>query len=327
MTSSRFVSFASILFGIFVLTSVARSISNALSYPRDIGSDSLRFGFILIAAVLGLTSLFPSKVVSALRRLAEQITPNPIRFLLTVAIAVCLMISITLGAVSLWVGVPVCAVFFIAIVYPGIAFWNLSIAPGEEIGMRELTEAVGNDFRNGPKLRRYIFAVAILLFSLGFLWIDFGLSTIPAPWLMSLSFGFAIIGGGLITAVIFYHYLRLLPKHARQRSLPGYAIMAAFVLILSIFGTRAILLDLAPTVAAHFWGEETTQSTIVVKSRWVQNAKACNGSVHIQTETGEQRICVSSSEFVKSMSPGAVLVISGKTTILGQTIRNLRIVN
>lgn len=331
MKITYFNHIASILFGLLALYSATYALPNALSYTRDLGSDFLRLGFILFAVVTGLTLLLPHRLIPALRRIAAQTTPGPVRFTCALAMVICAFVAKLSGAVTLWMHLPVVVSFILVFVFPGFLYRDLCIISSEEISMRELGSTVGAEIRKGSRVGRYLFLCSIALVVLAILSFAFGktlgLQTIPNPFWATLSAWVAALGGVAVTAVIIRPYFQLMPKRARYKSLPNLFLLAAALLIFSIVGNRALLLEALPTGAAYFQGAEAVQNFTVVKSRPNSRKKFCYGSVSIRTARGVQEICNFGPEFLRELSPGDTLAVVGKVTRLGLTIRELRFVD
>ncbi|MBL1436632.1 MAG: hypothetical protein COB08_010590 [Rhodobacteraceae bacterium] len=325
MTAKRFTQISSFLFGAFALYSAILAVPLALWFPRILVNDLVRFGFILTALIFGLGLLFPHRFTPALRRLAERITPAPVKFLCGLMMCVCLFVAMLSGAVNGWVVSPIVTGFFVAFVFPGLAFRNLSFTRPEKIGMQELSRLAGEKLRKGPKLKRGLVVTTLALLVIGLAWGILGKQTIPSPLWAALAGWIGIFGGGLMSVVIGRPVLQALPDSARRGSLPGLAFWGAVMLALSIFGCRAILLGAIPTGAAYFWGEETTQNAIVVKSSPDKRRKGCHGSVDLRIATGDLEICNLSRGFLEELTRGDTVVISGRATRFGQTIESFRL--
>lgn len=320
MTAHRFTQIASIVFGIFALYTAIWAIPTALWYPRNLASDIVRFGFILASMIFGLALLFPHRFIPALRREAEHSTPDPLRFLCALMMCVCLFVAMLSGTVSIWLRFPIVAGFIVAFVYPGLVYRNISIIPSENIDISELAELAGEKTRKGPKFNRRLQLAILILLILGPAWAVFSKQTIPNPLWALLSGWIAIFGAVFMTAVIFRTILQVLPKSARRGSLVEMTLWVTVIFGISVWGNRAILLNLIPTDAAYFWGESIAQNSIVVKSKPRESRKGCYGSVDIRIATDEIEICNISRDFLEKLSQGDTLVIIGRATRFGQTI-------
>lgn len=128
MTAKRFTRISSIAFGIFALFSAIWAIPNALWFPRILVNDLMRFGFILAAMVFGVALLCPHRFIPALRRLADRLTPAPVKFLCALMMCVCLFVALLSGAVNIWIVYPVVAAFLVAFdFFRGLRFGALQL--------------------------------------------------------------------------------------------------------------------------------------------------------------------------------------------------------
>jgi hypothetical protein len=321
----RFTQIASIVFGIFALYSAIWAVPNALWFPRNLVSDLMRFGFILVTIIFGVALLFPHRFIPALRKRAAQITPAPLKFMCALLMCVCLFVALLSGAVNIWIASLVVTGFLVAFVLPGFAFRGLIITNSEDISLRALGLLAGEQIRNGPKRERGLFLAVGALFFMGLVWFFFGKQTLPSPmWGAVAGWGAVIVGGGM-TAIFGRPYVRALPDNTRRGALPGLALWGLVMLAMSIAGCRALLHDAIPTSAAFFFGETASQNTIVLQSNPDKRRKGCYGSVELRTASGDIELCNLSREFLESLTPGDTVEISGKATRFGQTIETLRL--
>ncbi len=325
MTAKRFTQISSIAFGIFALYSAIWAIPNALWFPRILVNDLVRFGFILVTTIFGLALLFPHRFIPALRRLAERITPGPLKFICALLMCVCLFVAMLSGAVNIWVLYPVIIAFLVAFVFPGLAFRGLTITNSEDISLRALSLLAGERLRNGPKRERVLgMAVGVILL-MGLVWFVFGKQTLPSPMWGAVGGWASVIVGGFMTAVFGRSSVRALPDNTRRGALPGLALWGLVLLALSIVGCRALFLEAVPTSAAFLWGESATQNAIVIQSNPDKRRKGCHGSVDLQTAGGDMELCNLSRGFLESLAQGDIVEISGRATGFGQTIETLRL--
>ncbi len=328
MNLVRFAYFTSIVFGAFALYATVCAIPNALNFPRDIGDDALRFGPILIAGLVGLGLLLPERSLPALRRIAAHTTPGPIRFLCAVAMVAVLLVAQLSGAFTVWVCLPIVAGVILVFIFPGYLYRDLSIIPSEEVTLRELAVTVGEEFRDGPKFRRYLFVILGLLISFGAPALMFyKYRVIPNPHWATFSLCLSVISGAAFAAFWITPFFRLLPKNAFARSLPSLVLMTGVTVIIWIWESHVFLIHMLPTGIAYVWGEKTTQHVTVVHSDPYYDVKGCRNSVEIRTARRKQTICSLSPEFVKTLSPGDTVIVAGHATILGQTIESLQLKN
>ncbi|NRB20288.1 MAG: hypothetical protein HRU33_22815 [Rhodobacteraceae bacterium] len=161
-----FIHICSIFFGIFAIFTAIHAVPNAIWYPRDLGSDSARFGFILLAMGAGLALILPDRLLPAIQRIAAQSAPPPVRFLGVLVLFVCLSVAKLSGAVSQAAAFPVIAGFVLTFVFPGVVFWGVPEVSGKKISVWGLIKIVGIELQRGLKYRRYLFISLLALFFL-----------------------------------------------------------------------------------------------------------------------------------------------------------------
>ena len=328
MTEKRFVYFSAVVFGLFALFVAGRAVPNALWYPRNIYHDILRFGFIAATLAVGLVSIFPHRSVPAVRQLAAQTSSGPVRLLIAVAMVICLFVARLSGVAGLWI-VPIAGGFFIAFIFPGLAFRKLPANGADAAGVgwtltpRELGQAVGVELRAGPKSLRYLFVVFYGLIVLGVFWMVAGLRAIPSPFWSELSAWGALLSGGLATALFALPVFRLMPRGVHRQALPSLVILFCVLLAISTFGFRLLLRDVVPVTAAYLWGHDATQKATVVTSRPQTRRKGWHGSVDIETSVGVIEVWNLPPDLLGELSTGDKVLIVGRATRLGQAVQKL----
>jgi hypothetical protein len=323
MNISRWIHWVSVFWGIFALYSASQAFNNILLFPRSIGIEILRFGVVAIVAAIGLVMLLPHRWLPIFCKLAERITPAPVRVLCGLVWLLCLIVSVPTGAIALWIGIPLSLAFVFAFFVPGIAFRNVNVLPQDEFSMEDLGKLVSDDLRRRSPLQRALVPLSIGMIFVGLVGYIFGPQTIPSPQWAALCDWLAVILAATFTAILLFPWFALTPPPARSALLPSLVVLAVFLFPTSIVTNQTLFLRLVPSGAASLWGEDTALTATFI--RQTKNQKLCKRPIQIRIETDEHKLCNFRSDFLSELLRDDQVIVLGKSTWFGQHVQGLRI--
>jgi hypothetical protein len=322
MTASNFTRLVSILFGVFALYAAARGFPVSLRHASESAADSVRFCLVLITAILGVMFLHAERVLAVTRRIARRTSPGPIRFSFGVIMVIAASSARLSNAISPWIAASIAMAFTVAFIVPGVAFRGLVVKPSREMSLREIGELVGLALRKSRRYSAPFIISSTMLISSVLSW-AYSPQSIPSPTWATLAAWLAIFAALLTVFVICLPFWLVTPKEARDRTFPAIALFTIFSFLIATGGYRSLLIDLLPIGIAQYAGEEVANTFKIIKVVPNKYQRFCHSSLYIRTSAGVRELCNLPPDLLSVLSPGEVLVISGKMTLLGQTVEKV----
>ncbi len=320
----RFTSTVSIVFGVFALLSAALAVSVAVRHSGTVWADLLRFGFILITAGIGLALLRPHRVLPVLRRAARRVGSGPVRFALALVMFIPALVAMLSGAFPPWITYAGLILYFAAFVLPGTAFRGTPFIPINALGLQDIHELAYPMKRTRPILRSTHFG-AFALFVLALVVFFLVPQTITSAAWRPVAGWVALLAAVASVVAFSLPYFMAIPIDFRVQAMPALVLQTAFFLLITAYLYWIVLLNALPAVLARTSGDDVERGYLIVEVEPNRRRKGCHGPMQFQTPAGRQEICNLPKEFLEKISPGDILLVSGKATILGQTIEGVRV--